>query len=77
MSEEITSKSQPDSARVERILFGRQPMGMTLVPGGTLINTMVEGPAPAGEDRGRQPVPTTPVPASGAPSPAPSTPEKK
>jgi hypothetical protein len=77
MSEETTNKSQVVPARVERILFGRQPMGMTLVPGEPLISMMVEGPTPAGEDRGRQPVPTTPVPAPNAPPPAPSTPGKK
>ncbi len=71
MTEQTTKKPQPKPTRVEKILGGRQPMGMILVPGEpAAVVKMVEGPAPSTEDRGRRPVPTTPAPAQPAQSPA-------
>lgn len=78
MSEETTNKPQPKPVRVERILGGRQPVGMTLLPvepSGAIH--MVDHATPTAEDRGRRPVPTTPAPTPRAPSPAPITTGKK
>ena len=77
MTEETSSKSRLVPVRIERILGGREPIGMTPVPGEPLLNMMVQGPAAASEDRGRQPVPTTPVRPPSAPSPTPKSGNKK
>lgn len=78
MTEDNTNKPEVKPVFTDRVLQGRQPVGITLLPvepSGAIH--MVDHATTTTEDRGRRPVPTTPAPAPRAPSPTPSTTGKK
>ncbi len=85
MSEKSGNASQGKVVNTERVTQGRQPMAITPIPAGLRagVQTMTDAP-PSSEERGRQPVPTTPAPAQpaqspagpGSPSPADTVPKK-